>query len=194
MFVNSLELKKSSLPKPYQICYNFNRFKKLLISYEIHTDMVSCADVFLLHGGFEMLEILVVDDEQEITRALKDFFTAKSYKVRVANNGRQALELAKTYRPHLVFLDIRMPKMDGLTVLRNIREIDRSIKVIMVTAFGTREIVNEAMRLGAADFIRKPFTLDYLERDVVEKVNVQLFEDLRNEIEEKDGLIDQLKK
>ncbi|MCP4649067.1 MAG: response regulator [PVC group bacterium] len=141
-----------------------------------------------------MLEILIVDDEQEISGALKDFFTAKSYKVLVANNGEEALNTVRKHRPHLVFLDIRMPKMDGLSVLRNIRELDKSIKVIMVTAFGTREIVNEAMRLGAVDFIRKPFTLEYLEHDVMEKVNVQLFEDLRNEIDGKDELIDQLQK
>ncbi|MFH2138379.1 MAG: HD domain-containing phosphohydrolase [Candidatus Omnitrophota bacterium] len=141
-----------------------------------------------------MLEILVVDDEREIAKALKNFFIAKNYTVYVANNGKKAIEIVKTHRPHLVFLDIRMPEMDGLTVLRTIREYDKSIKVIMVTAFGTREIVNEAMRLGAADFIRKPFTLDYLEHDVMEKVNVQLFEDLRTEISEKDDLIDQLQK
>ncbi len=139
-----------------------------------------------------MLEILIVDDEPEIANALKKFFTRKGYAVRTANDGEVALELVKEHRPHLVFLDIRMPGMDGLKVLRNIRERDRSIKVIMVTAFGTREIVSEALRLGAVDFVRKPFTMDYLEHEVIAKVNVQLFEDLRNEIEEKSLLIEQL--
>ena len=139
-----------------------------------------------------MLEILVVDDEQEIAKALGDFFTRKGYNVSIAGNGKVALELVKEHRPHLVFLDIRMPMMDGLSVLRSIREFDKSIKVIMVTAFGTREIVAEANRLGAVDFIRKPFTCEYLEHDVIAKVSVQLFEDLRREIEEKNGLIEQL--
>lgn len=139
-----------------------------------------------------MLEILVVDDEQEIAIALKDFFVKKGYNVRVAYNGKEALEIVQKYRPHLVFLDIRMPMMDGLAVLRNIRNFDTSIKVIMVTAFGTKEIVAEAKRLGAVDFIRKPFTYDYLKHDVIAKVNVQLFEDLRKEIDEKNGLIQKL--
>jgi len=123
---------------------------------------------------------------------LCDFFSNKGYSVRVANNGKEALSMVEEYRPHLVFLDIRMPMMDGLSVLRNIRELDRSIKVIMVTAFGTQEIIAEAKRLGASDFIQKPFTNAYLEHDVIAKVNVQLFEDLRHEIKEKDGLIQQL--
>ncbi len=139
-----------------------------------------------------MLEILVVDDEQEITHALKNFFNKKGYSVNIANNGTEALEIVKNSRPHLVFLDIRMPKMDGMELLRRIRDFDRSIKVIMVTAFGTKEIVSEAKRLGAVDFIRKPFTNDYLEHEVIAKVNVQLFEDLRKEIDDKNNLIGQL--
>jgi len=139
-----------------------------------------------------MLNILVVDDEQEITRALQSFFSQKGYDVCTCNNGKEAIEHVKTHRPHLVFLDIRMPLMDGLTVLRNIREYDKTIKVIMVTAFGTKEIVSEAVRLGAVDFIRKPFTKTYLEHDVIAKVSVQLFEDLRSEVDEKNGLIDKL--
>jgi len=139
-----------------------------------------------------MLEILVVDDEQEIAKALKVFFSKKGYNVRVAYDGKAAMEIVKEHRPHLVFLDIRMPMVSGLTVLRSIRDYDRSIKVIMVTAFGTKEIINESVRLGAVDFVQKPFTKKYLEHEVMAKVSVQLFEDLRNEIEEKNGLIDQL--
>jgi len=139
-----------------------------------------------------MLEILLVDDEPEIIKALKSVLDQKGYNVRVAYNGKDALQIVKEHRPHLVFLDIRMPLMSGLTVLRNIRELDRSIKVVMVTAFGTKEIVGEALRLGAVDFIKKPFTGEYLENEVMAKVSVQLFEDLRKEIDEKNVLIDQL--
>ncbi|MFH1460759.1 MAG: HD domain-containing phosphohydrolase [Candidatus Omnitrophota bacterium] len=139
-----------------------------------------------------MLEILVVDDEQEIAKALKRFFDQKGYSVHIAHDGKTAVELVRQHRPHLVFLDIRMPLMDGLSVLRNIRNYDTTIKVIMVTAFGTKEIVNEAMRLGAVDFIRKPFTRTYLEQEVMAKVSIQLFEDLRQEVDEKNKLIDQL--
>jgi len=139
-----------------------------------------------------MLKILVVDDEPEITEILKNFFERKSYIVFTANNGEAALEVVKEHRPHLVFLDIRMPKMDGLTVLRNIRAIDTSIKVIMVTAIEDDKTIAEAKSLGAVDYISKPFKLEYLEKDVIEKVNAKLFGDLRKELEEKSGLIKQL--
>jgi len=139
-----------------------------------------------------MLKILVVDDEPGITELLKNFFERKSYTVFTANNGEAALEVVKEQRPHLVFLDIRMPKMDGLTVLRNIRALDTSIKVIMVTAIEDDKTIAEAKSLGAVDYISKPFKLEYLEKDVIEKVNAKLFGDLRNELEEKSGLIKQL--
>lgn len=139
-----------------------------------------------------MLKILVVDDEPDLSDILKNFFERKNYDVHVANNGEDALTLIKQERPHLVFLDIRMPKMDGLTVLRNIRLIDTSIKVIMVTAIEDEKTIQEAKSLGAVDYIRKPFKLDYLEKDVIEKVNLKLFGDLRLELEEKSLLIKQL--
>ncbi|MFH2144453.1 MAG: response regulator, partial [Candidatus Omnitrophota bacterium] len=139
-----------------------------------------------------MLKILVVDDEPEIVNALKGFFVKKGYEVYVAGDGSAALDLVKKHRPHLVFLDIRMPKVDGLKVLRNIRQMDTSIKVIMVTAFGTQEVIKEAGRIGAVDFICKPFTLNYLEHDVMAKVSVQLFDDLRQEMDGKVKLISQL--
>lgn len=139
-----------------------------------------------------MLKILIVDDEQEIVKALKNILDKKGYNVRTAHNGQDALAIVKAHKPHLVFLDIRMPLMSGLTVLRNIRDFDKLIKVIMVTAFGTKEIVGEALRLGAVDFIRKPFTREYLEHEVMAKVSAQLFEDLRREVDEKNALIDEL--
>ena len=139
-----------------------------------------------------MLKILVVDDEPELTLILENFFKRKNYTVFVANNGEQALEVIKDERPHLVFLDVRMPVMDGLTVLRNIRLVDKSIKVIMVTALEDERTVNEAKALGAVDYVSKPFKLDYLEKEVLEKVNAQLFGDLREELEEKSKLIERL--
>ncbi|MCK5494082.1 MAG: response regulator [Candidatus Omnitrophica bacterium] len=139
-----------------------------------------------------MLKILVVDDEPEITEILKKFFERKNYTVFTSNNGEAALEVIKEQRPHLVFLDICMPKMDGLTVLRSIRLLDTSIKVIMVTAIEDDKTIAEAKSLGAIDYISKPFKLEYLEKDVIEKVNAKLFGDLRNELEEKSGLIKQL--
>ncbi|MDD5672462.1 MAG: response regulator, partial [Candidatus Omnitrophica bacterium] len=66
--------------------------------------------------------------------------------------------------------DIHMPGMDGITVLKHIKEADSKVKVIMVTALETREKIEAAMRLGADNYITKPLSLEYLERDVQEKV------------------------
>lgn len=139
-----------------------------------------------------MLKILVADDEFEITELLANFFQSKDYEVMVANDGQQALEIVKAQRPHLVFLDISMPVMDGLAALSKIRSIDTSVKVIMITALENEEVVKKAKSLGALDYITKPFNLDYLERDVIKKVNAQLFEDLRQELDEKSKLIEKL--
>ncbi len=139
-----------------------------------------------------MLKILVVDDEPELTTILSSFFKRKKYEVFTANNGERALDVIRDERPHLVFLDIRMPVMDGLTVLRNIRLMDNSIKVIMVSALEDDKTMTEARALGAVDYIRKPFNLDYLEKNVLEKVNAQLFGDLRQELDEKSELISRL--
>ena len=139
-----------------------------------------------------MLKILVVDDEPEITELVRTFFLRKGYDVSEANDGKTALELVRQQRPHLVFLDIRMPGADGLTVLENIREIAPSVKVIIVSALEQDEIVAQAMDLGAVDYVRKPFKLDYLQREVIEKVNSQLFGELREQIKEKSFLVDQL--
>ena len=139
-----------------------------------------------------MLKLLVVDDEIEITTLLKIFFERKGYTVRMANDGKAAVEAVEEFRPDLVFLDVRMPVMDGLTTLENIRLRDPAVKVIMVSALEHDDVVRQAMALGAVDYVCKPFNLGYLERDVINKVNQQLFVELRQEIDEKKSLINKL--
>ena len=139
-----------------------------------------------------MLKLLIVDDEPEIRELLETFFRRKDYEVITAQNGKEAVEIVKAQRPHIVFLDVRMPVMDGLAALRQIRAIDQSVKVIMITAFEDESTVQQAKELGSVDYIRKPFNLEYLERTVIQKVSTTLFEDLRREINEKNDLIHKL--
>ncbi len=111
-----------------------------------------------------MPRILVVDDELEFRSILREFLTLKRYDVLTAADGPEALQVVKEERPHVVLLDIRMPKMNGLEVLRQIRAIDQEVRVIMVTGVQERETGRAALELGACDFLAKPVDLRYLER------------------------------
>jgi len=119
-----------------------------------------------------MSKLLIVDDEVEICEFLKSFFEDRDFEVASANGGAQALEKLATFHPEVVLLDIQMPGMDGLQILKRIKEIYPKMKVIMVTAVETQEKIEEAMRLGADNYITKPLSLEYLEKDVQDKINI----------------------
>jgi len=117
-----------------------------------------------------MRKLLIVDDEQEICDFLKTFFEDRDFDVQTALSGRQALERIENSKPQVVLLDIQMPGMNGLEVLKRIKASYTDIKVILVTAFETRDKIEEALRLGADNYITKPLSLEYLEKDVQEKI------------------------
>ena len=119
-----------------------------------------------------MKNLLVVDDEAEICDFLKTFFEDRDFDVRTANSGEQAIEQIGTQKPQVVLLDIHMPGMDGMKTLREIKKQFPGVKVIMVTAIETREKIEEAMRLGADNYITKPLSLEYLEKDVQDKISL----------------------
>ena len=120
-----------------------------------------------------MTRILVVDDEEETCRFLEEFLTSKGYQVFCAAEFEEALRLVKQERPHLVLLDIRMPGRDGISLLSEIKGIDREIGVMMVTAVKEDEIAKEAMRKGADGYITKPIDLEYLETNILVKLILQ---------------------
>ena len=117
-----------------------------------------------------MHKLLVVDDENDICDFVKAFFKDRGFNVLTALNGEEALSMAKKERPDLVLLDIKMKGMDGLAALKHIKELDRSIKVIMVTALEDQDKMHEAYKLGACDYITKPLILDYLEQAVLKNL------------------------
>ncbi len=102
-------------------------------------------------------KILIVDDELQIRRTLKNYLTLNGYEVVTAGSGPEALEMARHEKLHIVLLDIKMPGMDGLTVLEKLREMDFSIQVIMMTGFSTFDSTLKALEKGATDYILKPF-------------------------------------
>jgi len=101
--------------------------------------------------------ILVVDDERNIRNNLSMVLEAGGYKVDTASNGDEALLRVKEGHYDLVFVDIQMPKMDGLELLRYLRGLRPKMPVVMLTAYGTVSRAVEAMKLGAVDFLEKPF-------------------------------------
>jgi DNA-binding NtrC family response regulator len=106
--------------------------------------------------------VLIVDDERTLARAIKAFLTESGYEAEVAGDAEQALRLLETMRPDVVFCDVRLPGMNGIELLRRIREFDAAIPVIIMTAHGTIEGAVEAVKLGAFDYLKKPVDLEEL--------------------------------
>jgi two-component system, NtrC family, response regulator AtoC len=121
-----------------------------------------------------MARVLVVDDEPDVLDLLDEFLTGKGYEVSTAQGGSEALRKAKAERPHAILLDIRMPDMSGLEVLRRVRAADREVGVIMITAVNEEETGREALKLGAFDYLVKPLDLAYLERSLWHKITMML--------------------
>ncbi len=117
-----------------------------------------------------MARVLVVDDEPDAVELLQEFLTSKGYDVITAQDGEGALRKVKEERPHLILLDVRMPGMNRLEVLKRAREIDHEVGVIMVTAVNEEETGRQALDLGAFDYITKPLDLKYLERSLWYKI------------------------
>ena len=116
-----------------------------------------------------MERILVVDDEEELCHALKEYLSPK-YSVETALDGPTALKKVKDFNPHIVLLDIIMPKMNGVDVLMRIRDINPKIGIIMVTAVKDEGIAKKLMGLGAYDYITKPLDLNYLDTVLMVKM------------------------
>lgn len=107
-----------------------------------------------------MATILVVDDAAFMRMRMSKILSEAGYEVIQAENGLDAIEKYRSSKPDAVLMDITMPEMDGLTALKEIRSIDPQAKVAMVTALGQQQIVLEAVKSGAKDFLVKPSEAD----------------------------------
>lgn len=107
-----------------------------------------------------MYRVLIVDDEELIRASLKKAATEEHYEPFLAKNGREALRLVEEVPLDLVLLDLRLPDMDGIEILRRIMEIDEDLLVIIITGYSSVESAVEAIKIGAYDYIKKPFKAD----------------------------------
>ncbi|MBC8552558.1 MAG: response regulator [Candidatus Brocadiales bacterium] len=112
-----------------------------------------------------MSKILIVDDEVKACNLLKRFLEAdeNEYEIMTSHSGEDALEKVKSFKPTLMLLDIKMPGMDGMEVLRQVRKFDKDVGIIMLTAIIDKDVADEAFRMGADDYISKPVQISFLE-------------------------------
>lgn len=109
-----------------------------------------------------MAKILVIDDEQSVRDLLDTLLRRKGYDVVVAESGQKGLDLYRRERPDVLVLDLKMPEMDGLTVLRQIRSLDPRKPVIVLTGAGTAEAEQQVRALGVMEYVEKEFSLHRL--------------------------------
>jgi CheY-like chemotaxis protein len=118
--------------------------------------------------------ILVVDDEPEVRLVLAEFLESRGYEVKVAASGSQALAMVGEVKPHVVLLDVTMPEMDGMETLKRLAALKPGLPIIMVTANADVDVTSKLLAMGAADYIPKPFDLEYLGQAVSIQVSATL--------------------
>lgn len=138
-------------------------------------------------------KILIADDEKNMIWAMKKALKNENYKIITASNGVEAVEKVKINDPDLVLLDLRMPQKDGMEALREIKEWNTNIPVIMITAHGTMESAIEAMKSGALDYISKPFDIEELKIQIRKALDIgdmkEQIEFLTKELKDKTGKV-----
>jgi len=115
-------------------------------------------------------KVLVVDDEDDICNAVEKFLTMRNYEIFIAHNHDDAIDVVKRVAPHVVLLDIRLGVDSGMDVLTDVKAVDPKIKVIMLSALDDEESIKTARKLGADDYIAKPFGMGILEGMIVRKI------------------------
>ena len=126
--------------------------------------------------------VLIVDDDQKTVELVKLYLNRDGYRVLTAYDGSEALHQAQDGHPDLIVLDLMLPGMDGLELFDELRKMRPDIPVIIITAYGSPEAADEALKKGVADFITKPFRKDtilftmkrVLELAMLKKENLEL--------------------
>jgi DNA-binding NtrC family response regulator len=116
-------------------------------------------------------KILIVDDDKNVRLFLERYLKQKGYsQIQLAEDGMTALKVIQEDNIRLVLLDIRLPDINGVEVLRKIKSLNKNINVIMITAFPDEALAKEVLKDGACDYMLKPFDLAYLKSSVHDKI------------------------
>lgn len=126
----------------------------------------------------KIMDILVVDDQPGVRYLLDIVINESGHKAYTAQNGLEAVELARTIRPDLVFMDVRMPIMGGLEALARIKSITPETEIIIMTAYGSDETIEEAKNLGALGCMAKPFDIDDIKNFILDYSRKNLRDDI----------------
>lgn len=123
-----------------------------------------------------MIKLMVVDDEKEVAEFVGNFFSDIGYKVFTVTDPAKVMGIIEKENPHVVLLDIVMPKISGLEILEKIKKTNKGIKVIMISLVDNPQTKEKAFGFGADEYVKKPFTTEYLEDVVMKKINEVLSE------------------
>lgn len=113
-------------------------------------------------------KILIVDDQYGIRILLHEVLSLDGYETLMAEDGKEALRLFEQHQPDLIILDMKMPGLNGLDILRAIRKRSSDVQVFMMTAYGELDMIKEATRLGVTQYFTKPFDIEQLRQSVRE--------------------------
>ena len=119
------------------------------------------------------IQVLIVDDEEELALTIAERLEIRGIRTQTASDGDQALNLIKTQLPDVVVLDLMMPGIGGLEILKQIKLLDHNIPVILLTGYGSKERSIEGMNLGAFDYVLKPCNLDDLITKIQEAAKIK---------------------
>lgn len=118
------------------------------------------------------ITLLIIDDDPAACRIFKKIIEKEGYRVLTATDAGKGLRLIKEKSPEIVFLDIKMPRIDGIELLRRIRKANQNVIVIMLTGFATLDTARKAMELGAHDYVTKPFDLEAIKASIRDALEV----------------------
>jgi two-component system OmpR family response regulator len=129
------------------------------------------------------IRILVVDDDKEVCEFLRSFLLDEGFRVKALTDSKKVMEELKKDRYHLVILDLKMPKPDGVELMHQIRKHDSDLIVIVLTAFPSVETAVETMKQKAFDYLQKPFNVDELRQVILDAVRAKgLLTDLEDRL------------
>jgi len=116
------------------------------------------------------VKIIVIDDDQEVLSTLNTFFSSEGHQVLGAGTAQEGKRLVVHEVPDIVLIDIRLPDMDGIELLKELRALDHDLPMVIITAYRDAEKVVTAFRAGAFDCLLKPFNFDYLRNNILTRI------------------------